>query len=180
VISSAIFTRYAHALADVALHDGREAEVRKDLDTYHEIFSQVPAVLESLNSPAVQRETKDRVLAGLLKLQPTGPLVQNFLRILLDHHRIRYFAEIRDAYLKTVDERKGIVAARVTAAASLNAAEQAALRESLARATGKQVNLTVGTDPDLLAGVIVQIGSTVYDGSIRTQLQEMRKRLERE
>jgi F-type H+-transporting ATPase subunit delta len=79
-----------------------------------------------------------------------------------------------------VDERKGIVAARVTAAASLNSAEQAALRESLARATGKQVNLTVGTDPDLLAGVIVQIGSTVYDGSIRTQLQEMRKRLERE
>jgi F-type H+-transporting ATPase subunit delta len=180
MISSAIFTRYAHALADVALQSGEDAAVRRDLDTYQEIFRQVPALLESLDSPAVKREAKDRVLAGLSQHYPVMPMVYNFLRILLDHHRIRYFAEICDAYVRTVDERKGVVAARVTSAAPLNAAGQAILRASLARATGKQVNLTLATDPDLLAGIIVQIGSTIYDGSIRTQLQEMRRRLAQE
>jgi F-type H+-transporting ATPase subunit delta len=179
VISSAIFTRYARALADVVLQSRAEADVRRDLDTYREIFRQVPALLEALDSPAVQREAKDRVLAGLLVKYPVVPAVHNFLRLLLDHHRIRYFAEICEAYVKTVEERKGVVSARVTAAGPVNAAGQAALRASLARATGKQVNLQVETDPDLLAGVIVQIGSTVYDGSIRTQLEEMRRRLVR-
>lgn len=180
MISSAIFTRYAHALADVALQSGEDALVRRGLDTYREIFLQVPALIESLDSPAVNREAKDRVLAGLIQRYPVATMVHNFLRLLLDHHRIRFFAEICDAFDKTVDERKGVVAARVTSAAPLNDAEQASLRASLAKATGKQVNLNVGTDPDLLAGVIVQIGSTVYDGSIRTQLEEMRKRLVRE
>jgi F-type H+-transporting ATPase subunit delta len=180
VISSAIFVRYAHALADVALQSGNEAEVRSDLDTYREIFRQVPQLLEALDNPAIQREAKDNLLRNLLKRYPAAPSVQNFLRILLDNYRIRYFAEICDAYVRTVNERKGIVAARVTSAAPLRAAEQAVLRASLMRATGKEVNLTAASDPELLAGVIVQIGSTVYDGSIRTQLEEMRKRLVRE
>lgn len=180
MISSAIFTRYAHALADVALQSGEEAAVRRDLDTCREIFRQVPALLESLDSPAVRREVKDRVLAGLFHRYPVMPMVGNFLRLLLDHHRIRYFAEICDAFVKTVDERKGVVAARVTSAAPLNAADQATLRASLAGATGKQVNLTLATDPELLSGIIVRIGSTIYDGSIRTQLREMHRRLARE
>lgn len=180
MISSAIFARYGHALADVAFESGEDAAVRRDLDTYQEIFGQVPALLDSLDSPAVNRDAKDRVLTELLHRYPVAPMVRNFLRLLLDHHRIRYFAEIRAAYEKTVDERKGVIAARVTCAAPLQDAEHASLRASLARATGKQVNLNVETDPELLAGVIVQIGSTVYDGSIRTQLEEMRKRLVRD
>ena len=154
--------------------------MRRDLDTYREIFRQVPALLEALDSPAVQRDAKERVLAELLSRYPVSQTTANFLRILLAHHRIRYFAEICDGYVKTVNERKGIVAARVTTAAPLSDQEMAVLRESLCRATGNQVTLSMATDPDLLAGVVVQIGSTVYDGSIRTQLDEMRRRLARE
>jgi F-type H+-transporting ATPase subunit delta len=180
VISSAIFVRYAHALADVALQEGDEAVTRENLSAYREIFRQVPELIESLDSPAVQRDAKDRLLQQLAARYPVVPMVGNFLRILLDHHRIRYYSEIFDAYIKTVDDRKGIVAARVAAASPLSDKNQMALRESLGKATGKEVHLTVEIDPDLLAGVVVQIGSTVYDGSIRTQLQEMRRRLEQE
>ncbi|MBZ5498202.1 MAG: ATP synthase F1 subunit delta [Acidobacteriia bacterium] len=180
MIPSAVFARYARALADVALANGEEAEVRRDLDTYREIFRQVPALLEALDSPAVQHEAKGKVLSGLLARYPVSQTVRNFLHILLDHHRILYFAAICDCYVKTVNERKGIVAARVTSAGPLGAQELSALRDSLMRVTGNQVTLSADTDPGLLAGLIVQIGSTVYDGSIRAQLEEMRRRLTRE
>ncbi|MGA2260961.1 MAG: ATP synthase F1 subunit delta [Acidobacteriota bacterium] len=180
MIPSAIFARYARALADVALANGEDAVVLRDLDTYGEIFRQVPALLEAFDSPAVQREAKERVLSSLLMRYPVSPAARNFLRILLDHHRIRYFAEVCDYFVKTVNERKGIVAARVTSATAMGEAELSILRARLSSATGKQVTLSLSTDPDLLAGVVVQIGSTVYDGSIRTQLEEMRRRLARE
>jgi len=180
VISSAVFARYARALADVTLERGEDAEVRRDLDAYREMFRQAPALLEALDSPAVPRDAKERVLAELLSRYPVSRSAANFLRILLAHHRIRYFAEICDAYVKTVNERHGIVAGRVTTASPLGAEELAVLREALRLATGNQVSLSMGTDPDLLAGVVVQIGSTIYDGSVRTQLDEMRRRLARE
>jgi F-type H+-transporting ATPase subunit delta len=177
VISAAIFARYGRALADVVLAQGEELAVMRDLGTYREIFRQVPALLEALDSPAVQRETKERILAELLARYPVCPTVGNFLRTLLEHHRIRYFVEILDSYLKTVNERKGIVAARVTSAGPLGEKDRATLSSSLAKVTGNEITLSVDTDPEILAGIIVQIGSTVYDGSIRAQLEEMRRRL---
>lgn len=180
MISSSIFARYARALADVTLEKGEEAGVRRDLATYREIFRQVPALLEALDSPAIQRDAKERVLAELLSRYPVSQSTANFLRILLAHHRIRYFAEICDGYDKTVNERKGIVAARVTSAAPLSDQQISVLQESLCRAVGNQVTLSMAADPALLAGVVVQIGSTIYDGSVRTQLDEMRRRLARE
>ncbi len=179
MISSAIFARYGRALADVVLSTGEEAVVLRDLNTYRDIFRQVPALLEALDSPAIQREGKERVLSELLVRYPVCQTLGNFLRILLDNHRIRYFAEICDSYLKTVNERKGIVAARVTSAAPIGDGDLATLRKSLSRVTGREITISVDTDPELLAGVIVQIGSTVYDGSIRAQLEDMRRRLAR-
>jgi F-type H+-transporting ATPase subunit delta len=179
MISSAIFARYGRALADVALANGEEAPVQRDLDTYREIFRLVPELLDTMDSPAVQRDAKARVISGLIERYPVLPTVANFLRVLLDNHRIRYFAEICDSYLRTVRERKGIVSARVTSAVPVADKELAILRARLATITGNEVTLSVDTDPNLLAGVIVQIGSTVYDGSIRAQLEEMRKRLVR-
>jgi F-type H+-transporting ATPase subunit delta len=97
--------------------------------------------------------------------------------VLLDHNRIRYFHEIFDYYVRTINERKGVVAAQVTAAAPLSEQDQASLRATLAGATRRTVVLDMATNPDLLGGLVVQIGSTVYDGSIRTQLAEMQRRL---
>jgi F-type H+-transporting ATPase subunit delta len=180
MISSAIFARYGRALADVALANSEEAKVKQDLGVYREIFLKVPALLDALDSPAVQREAKVRVLDELLRHYPVCSTVANLLRITLDHHRIRYFEEISTFYFKTVDERKGIVAARVTSAIPIPEKDLAALRKSLATAAGNEVTLSMDTDPGLLAGAIVQIGSTVYDGSIRTQLEEMKRRLARQ
>jgi F-type H+-transporting ATPase subunit delta len=180
MIPSAVFARYARALADVTLEKNEDAAVLKDLSTYREIFRQVPALLDALDSPAIPRESKENVLSELLVRYPVIQSTSNFLRILLRHHRIRYFEDICDLYQRTLNERRGIIAARVTSAVPLSEEDVSALRTSLAGATGRQSVLTMQTDPELLAGVVVQIGSTVYDGSIRTQLDEMRRRLMQE
>ncbi len=177
MISSAVFSRYARSLADVALENNEEPSVSAELSTYREIFKAVPDVLTALDSPAVPREAKGRLLSGLMSKHPVGRTTANFLRILVDHHRIRYFEEICLSYIKTVNERKGIVAARVTTAQDLSNQDLASLRGSLSNVTGKTVTLDVQTDPQLLGGLIVQLGSIVYDGSIRSALEEMKKRL---
>jgi F-type H+-transporting ATPase subunit delta len=177
MISSALFARYARALADVVMEERQEQQVMEDLAVFREVFRSVPDVLDVFDSPAIPREAKERVLKELIARYPVSPTTANFLRALLGHNRIRYFHEIFNYYVRTIDDRKGIVAAQVTAASPLSEPDQASLRASLAGATSRTVVLDVRTDPDLLGGLVVQIGSTVYDGSIRTQLTEMQRRL---
>jgi len=177
VIPSAILGRYARSLADVAFEDNLEQEVSRDIETFREIFRAVPELAEAFHAPAVPRETKDNLLAALVRRYPVHPVTANFLRVLLGHNRMRFYPQIADAYRKAVDERRGVVEAAVTAAAPLTREELAGLESRLAGVTGKRVRLEPRTDASLLGGVVVRVGSTVFDGSIRTQLSEMKRRL---
>ena len=177
MISSAVFIRYARALVDVAMENNEEPQVTKDLQLYREIFIAVPDLLDLFHSPAVPRESKEKILADLLARYPVLSTTANFLKVALAQNRLRYFHEILDWYVQTVNKRKGIVTARVTAASALNEERLGELRASLAQATGLSVNVEVATDPELLGGLVVQVGSTVYDGSIRRQLAEIRQKL---
>ncbi len=177
MISSAVISRYARSLADVVSEKQIVAEVERDLGLYREIFLAVPDLLDTFHNPAIPREVKQQILSGLLGRYPVSPITENFLKLLVDHSRLRYFHEILDLYTKTLNERRGIVTAQVASAAPLSEGELTDLRESLARATGRSVILDVRTDKELLGGLVVRIGSTVYDGSVLRQLAEMRRRL---
>jgi F-type H+-transporting ATPase subunit delta len=177
VIPSAILGRYAKSLAEVVFEENIEQAVTQNLALYNEIFQTVPDLLEAFHSPAVPREAKEKILGELMAQYPVHPVTSNFLRILLQHNRIRFFREIRDGYLNSVNEKKGIVSARVTAAVPLSPEEQKKLADRLTGITGKFVHIQLQTDANLLGGIIVQMGSTIFDGSIRTQLDEMRRRL---
>jgi F-type H+-transporting ATPase subunit delta len=177
LIPSAILGRYARSLAEIVFEENLEQRVTEDLKTYNEIFRAVPDLLEAFHSPAIPRETKEKLLAEVMTLHPVNPITSNFLRILLQNNRIRFFQQILDSYVKSVNENKGIVSARVTAAAPLSPRALKSLENKLAGITGKLVNIELQTDASLLGGVVVQVGSTIFDGSIRTQLSEMRRRL---
>ncbi len=177
MIPSALFARYAKSLADVVLKEGDEPTVTANLTQYLGIFDAVPDLLDAFKNPAIPREVKEAILARLLELHPVAKETGNFLRILLEHNRLHYYREIHHLYLKIVNERKGIVAASVTAAVPLSEHERSRLQDSLAKVIGKQVALSMQTDPDLIGGVVVQIGSVLYDGSIRRHLTEMKERL---
>jgi len=177
VISSAILGRYARSLAEVVFEDNIEHEVTEDLATYSEIFRAVPALLDVFHSPAVPKESKEKIMNELMSLYPVSSVSSNFLRILLQHNRIRYFENIRDIYQKSVNERKGIVTVTVTSAVPLSDQQLSALKGRLSGITGRMVNVEPQTDSDLLAGIVVQMGSTIFDGSVRTQLAELKRRL---
>jgi ATP synthase F1 delta subunit len=151
--------------------------VTGDLKTYGEIFRMVPDLLVAFHTPAVPRDAKERLLDEVMAQHPVNPITSNFLRILLRHNRLRFLSQIFEIYLKAVNERKGVVSAMVTTAAPLSQQKIVGLAERLAAITGKLVNIELRTDADLLGGVVVQVGSTVYDGSVRTQLAEVRRRL---
>lgn len=177
MIPSAILGRYARSLAEVVFEENIEPKVTADLGIYGEIFNAVPELPDVFHSPAVPRETKEKLLGELMSQYPVHPVTSNFLKILLQHNRIRFLDEIRKSYLKSVNESKGIVSARVTAAAPLSGDELKKLADGLAGITGKLVSVEQQTDPGLLGGIVVQMGSTIFDGSIRTQLAEMKRRL---
>jgi F-type H+-transporting ATPase subunit delta len=177
VIPSGILGRYARSLAEVVFEENIEQKVTADLEAYGEIFNAVPEILDVFHSPAVPRESKEKLLGELTERYPVHPVTSNFLRILLQHNRIRFFEEIRKSYLKSVNESKGIVSARVRSAAPLSTDEVKRLEDGLSGITAKRVNVESQTDPDLLRGIVVQMGCTIFDGSIRTQLAEMKRRL---
>ncbi len=177
MIPSAIFARYARSLADVVLEKDVVDAVGKDLENYGEIFRAVPDLLDSFHNPAIPREVKHKILAELLAQYPVSRITENFLRVLLDHARLRYFHEILELYTRTLNDRQGIVTAQVSSAAPLSEENLSELRACLARATGRSVILDVRTDAGLLGGIVVRVGSTVYDGSVLSQLAEMRRRL---
>ena len=106
-------------------------------------------------------------------------MTANLLRTMLTHYRLHHLAAVYEQFRREMNERKGLIVAEVTTAAEVGAAEQAKLGRTLEQITGKQVEFKFKTDPSLIGGVVTRIGSIVYDGSVRSQLQEIRERLKR-
>lgn len=177
MIPSSLYASYSRALADVALETSSEPAVTKDLLDYREIFREVPELVVALHNPAVPKVAKERVLSALMEKYPVSGTTRNFMLVLLDHNRFAYFGEVVDHYLRTLDERRGIMPALVRIATPLSEPQAENLRRSISEVVGYQVKLEVRSDPDLIGGLVVQLGSTVYDGSVRKQLESIRQRL---
>ena len=101
----------------------------------------------------------------------------NFLRILLRNDRINEIGEIHDRFASVLEERKGVVSAEITSARELPESERAAFQANLEKLTGKKVNIKFVTNSDIIGGVVTRIGSTVYDGSVRTKLDTLKEQL---
>lgn len=179
MISSAILGRYAKSLAETVFERNLEKAVTGDLGTYNEIFKAVPDLPAAFDSPGVPREAKEKLLESLVEMHPVESITHNFLRVLFQNNRLRYYRQIYEQYLDLVNEKNGIVSAKVSTAAPLDSSELKAFGRRLSDITGKQVHMEPVTDAGLLGGIVVQIGDTIFDGSIRTGLAEMKRRLVR-
>jgi F-type H+-transporting ATPase subunit delta len=113
-------------------------------------------------------------IATALKL---GQITRNFLYVLIDRRRIAGVAEIIDTFERIVDERLGFAQAEVTSARELTESQRASLSGQLERLTGKKIRMRFSMDDSLIGGVVARIGSTVYDGSVRGQLETLGRRL---
>ena len=126
--------------------------------------------------PAVPRRTKKAVLAQLAGEGAGKPLL-SFLAVVADHGRAAELPGIAQAFHEIREEAEGIVAASITTAAPMAPDLEAKARAALEKLTGKRIRLTSTVDASLLGGAVTQIGSTVYDGSLRTQLANLRRRM---
>jgi F-type H+-transporting ATPase subunit delta len=179
-LNGAVASRYAAALADVAVEQHDADRVKRDLGSFVEAFGSAGDLRALLESPAVSPELKHQVVEDLARRMELAPAVRNFLYLLVDHHRTEMLLEIQEAFEGELNLRLGIVEAVVTSARELSAEERKQLTTALARRTGKKIEARFHRDLSLVGGTVVRLGSTIYDGSVREQLTRLREQLETE
>lgn len=172
-----IAQHYADALADVAVSDNTAARVRGDLADFLALLRESPDLNTVLTSPAVPRKNKHAVAEALVDRLGASRTLRNFLFVVLDQRRMALLPEIEIAFEAQLDERLGVARADVTSAHELGTPERAQLNGALIRLTGRRVEAQYRLDPTLIAGAVVRLGSTIYDGSVRTQLERLRAQL---
>lgn len=177
---SAVAERYAAALADVAVERKDGEAVKRDLAAFVQAFFSVADLRNALESPALNADVKRKVIAEIAGKMGIDPAVRNFIHLVVDHRRTEMLEEIQQAFHEELNARMGIVEAEVTSARGLSDTEKRELTSVLERRTGKKVEARFQEDGALLGGAVVRLGSTVYDGSVRDQLNRLREKLETE
>jgi F-type H+-transporting ATPase subunit delta len=170
--------RYARAFAEVvesARLDSNAAE--QQLRDFADALASSRELREFLQNPSIEGARKLKVIDALAPRIGMYPQVRNFIAVIVDHHRLGEFNEILDEYRRISDEHSGIIEARITSARSLDAVARAQLEGQISKLTGGPVRASYSEDPDLLGGAVVEIGSTIYDGSLRAQLDQLKTRL---
>jgi len=169
--------RYATALADVVEKTGEADSVRSEIKTWEAMIASNADLANAFGNPAIAHLKKEAVLEKLIERAKPSRTTSNFLRVLLKNGRFNELGEVGTKFDSVIEERRGIVHGTVTSAHDLSDAEKTELKAALERVTGKNVNLAFGIDKDLIGGVVARIGSTVYDSSVKTQLETLRERL---
>lgn len=174
---TAVARRYAEALADVALAQNQVEQIDGEIALFAGMMKESRELYDVFASPALSPDDKSRVLDALIKRAKPSRWTANLLRTMLRHYRLHILGTVHEKFRDEINRRRGIVIAEVTTAAPAGELEREALARRLQVLTGKQVQLNFTSDPDLIGGVVARIGSVVYDGSIRTQLESIKHKL---
>jgi F-type H+-transporting ATPase subunit delta len=176
----ALAFRYARALADLVLEPGSAAEpqgIAAEIESFQRTLEAWPDLRLALESPTVPAARKRAVVGRLAECLPLSDLIRRFLFVLIDHRRVELLGDVHEAFQAVIDERLGLVRADVASARILGPEERRRILATLGRLTGLQARADFRVEPELIGGVVARIGSTVYDGSIRGQLQGLKQRL---
>jgi F-type H+-transporting ATPase subunit delta len=179
VRSSAAARRYARALFSIAQESSAVEPIRGELARMAQLFEGEPALHHALFRPLHPVAERRAVVRAVGERLGQSPTVRNFLLYLIDQRRLVDFDTIRAEFDQLADAAAGLVKARVTAAAPLDDAQRERLRQALAARTGRRVELDLAVDPDLIGGAVAVVGNVVFDGSLRTQLEQLRDTLSR-
>jgi F-type H+-transporting ATPase subunit delta len=173
-----VATRYAHAFAAVASDKGLDLlAARQQLKDFADTFDGSAPLREVLMDPSIPASQKLGVLDGIAEKLGLLREVRNFLAIITDHQRLHELNVVLDAYDRVADVDLGVTEAEVSTVHALNEADRVGLESQVAKLAGTKVRIAYNLDATLLGGAVVKIGSTVYDGSVRTQLDRMKDAL---
>jgi F-type H+-transporting ATPase subunit delta len=175
MIVGTVARRYAKALFDLAVEAGKVEAWSQSLQSLKQAVEASDELRDVLVNPIYTREQRRAIGAKLVTALKLDPEPANLLYLLGDRNRLAYLGAIVDTFGALTDEKLGRLRAQVTSAAPLDPAAAQAIADKLARATRAQVILERSVDPDLLGGVVARVGSFTYDGSVRTQLEDLRR-----
>jgi F-type H+-transporting ATPase subunit delta len=175
---ASVASRYARALVEVVLEQKIDADIarlqlRSILDTVNE-SSDLRRVWES---PAVLADQKRAVLDGIIKQLGAVKPIRNFIAVLIDHRRIPMLSDIVRQFEAELDSQLGFIEVEISSARTMTPGEKRDIENRVERMTGKKVRPRYSLNPELMGGVSIKVGSTIYDGSVRGQLEKMRQEL---
>jgi len=175
---AAIASRYARALVDVVI-----AQKIDPATAVQQVNDMVAVVAESHDlrrvweSPAIDAAQKRALLDAMAAQSSTLRPVRNFFAVLIDHGRIPMLEQIARQFESELNNQLGFAEAGITSSRPLSPEEKQGLESQVERVTGKKIRARYETDPKLLGGAVVRVGSTIYDGSVRGQLQKLKEQL---
>lgn len=169
--------QYANALADIALEQGVAQPVLEQLAAFNSAYQESAELRNFLGSPGVEREAKHQVIETLARRMGSSSIIRNFLFIMIDNQRTPLLPHMLESFQSVLQQRQGVAEANVVSALALSDLQKSQLQQALEKLTGKKIQAKYSQDPALLGGVQVRIGDTIYDGSLRNRLNQMRAQL---
>ena len=172
----ALVHEYAEALFRVAGAEDELDAVESQLYAFGKLIDREPRLREALIDPALPRENKRGLVADAMG-ERANPVAVNLLGLLVEQGREREIGRIVEALAELAAERRQHVVAEVRSAVALDGAQRTRLADALSRATGRQVDVKVIVDPDLVGGIVAKVGAEIFDGSVLSRLREARAHL---
>ena len=171
--------RYAKALLIIGKEDGQAETYREELDAFSGLIASEKELEQAITNPLYDALSRKKVLLAIIDKVDISKVMESFLLLLFDKGRIGFLSDINEFYQKMADELKGIARASLVSATEISSETVEKIRATLSEKTGKDIILDVEEDPGLIGGIVTRIGDLVLDGSIKTQLLNMRESLKR-
>lgn len=173
---ASVASTYARAFADVVFNAHLDAaRAIKGLQRICTLFGESLELRRVWENPAVPAEQKRKLLDAIVQREGIERPVRNLVAVLIDHRRLLFLSRIVEQLVKELDARLGFAEAQISSARELAEPEKQSLEAQIGKATGKKVRASYGLDPSLLGGAVVRVGSTIYDGSVKGQLEKIKE-----
>ena len=179
MIGGSLARRYARALLAIGREEGNARRILEETETFDRLMADTPPLREMMEADQINRRDKKAALEATLSLMECMPSTKNFLSLLVDKGRMRILAPIVSELRRMIEQLEGIERVEVVVPMPLSETQRERLRSVLEGRTGRKVVLEEKVEPGLLGGMVVKVGSTVYDGSARTQIRQIRQNLEK-
>jgi len=173
---ASIASTYARAFADVVFQTHLDAaKAKAGLRSIASLFAESIELRRVWENPAVPADQKRKLLDAIVQREGIDRPARNLIAVLIDHRRLPFLPRIVEQLEKELDARLGFAEAQISSARELGDAEKRALEAQIEKTTGKKIRAQYGLDPSLLGGAVVRIGSTIYDGSVKGQLERIKE-----
>lgn len=177
MIDTTLAKRYAKALVSIGLETNSLEKYGEDLSNITNMVESSKEFHEVLVNPVFTKEDKKKITTQVLDEAGTDTMVRNFINVLIDRKRIDQLTGIEQAYRAQVDEIHGVTRGEVISAEPLSEDELGRVTQALSEISGKEVQVTTKVDPSLIGGIVAKVGDMVFDGTIRTQLNQLKESL---